>query len=479
MAELTLAVKYRSPTARMLFILMCVLLPLWAIASPLSLLQFVSLVLKAPQAYELASVFSTVLSLLAFSLASAAAFAITMDNRIYITRYGITFPLFLSSKLGFRRHRNWEELLSAGLVGSSPAAHGRKPLVLLSFSGEKSISVDLSAVGQEEQEQLFMAIELWAPQCERTPALCSYQNDLHDRGRLTGKAGYTQIWQEELSRRFSTTSFVPLEPGARLQSGKIEVIRQLAFGGLSALYLAQRDGCDLVVLKEAVVPSDADPELRRQADEQLAREAKMLSALEHPRITKVLDYLVEDGRHYMVLEYFPGQDLRQFVRQQGVVDEPSALGWALQIVDLLVYLHAREKPVIHRDLTPENLIVTEQKDIILIDFGAANQFVGMATGTVVGKQAYIPPEQLRGKAVCQSDIYAFGGTLYFLLTGTDPRPLAVSYPKDLVPGLSDQINLLVARCLAFSAGDRYASALELRDALSAINDSFLAEAGRS
>jgi serine/threonine protein kinase len=97
---------------------------------------------------------------------------------------------------------------------------------------------------------------------------------------------------------------------------------------------------------------------------------------------------------------------------------------------------------------------------VLIDFGAANAFVGTATGTMVGKQSYMPPEQLRGKSVPQSDIYSLGGTCYFLLTGKDPTPLEASQISE-ASGLPMSLNPLLARCTAGEVEARYASSREL------------------
>ncbi len=92
----------------------------------------------------------------------------------------------------------------------------------------------------------------------------------------------------------------------------------------------------------------------------------------------------------------------------------------------MLYLHNQKVPILHRDLTPDNLLLDESDALKLIDFGAAHQFVEGVTGTLIGKQCYIAPEQLRGSASVRSDIYSFGCTLYFLLTGNDPVALAPS-----------------------------------------------------
>jgi serine/threonine protein kinase len=109
------------------------------------------------------------------------------------------------------------------------------------------------------------------------------------------------------------------------------------------------------------------------------------------------------------------------------------------------------------------MMLKENQDLVLIDFGAANQYVGTATGTLVGKQAYIAPEQFRGKSTIQSDYYALWCTLYFLLTGHDPEALSMSHPKESRPDISDQLDQLVADLTAMMLDNRIKTAEELID----------------
>ncbi|MFA6558405.1 MAG: protein kinase, partial [Candidatus Obscuribacterales bacterium] len=146
------------------------------------------------------------------------------------------------------------------------------------------------------------------------------------------------------------------------------------------------------------------------------------------------------------------------------------LQWAEQIALIIDYLHKQEPPVIHRDLTPDNLVLRPDGTIVAIDFGAANEFIGNATGTFVGKQSYIAPEQFRGKACLQSDIYAFGGTLYYLLTGEDPEALSQSEPGEKIE-LSAQLNDLVKRCTDLEVETRMSSATEIIAAIQNISNS--------
>ncbi|HMP54473.1 MAG TPA: serine/threonine-protein kinase, partial [Candidatus Melainabacteria bacterium] len=234
--------------------------------------------------------------------------------------------------------------------------------------------------------------------------------------------------------------------------------KQLAFGGLSAIYLVQKEKKDLYILKEAVVPDDVDEDNRRIAEEYLMRESKMLFSLSHPHIASVVDYFVEEGRTYLLLNYVHGQDLRQLIAQNGVQKESIVIDWVRQLAEAIAYLHSQDPPVIHRDITPDNMVLRENGDVIIIDFGAANEFVGTATGTLIGKQAYIAPEQLRGKACPQSDLYALGGTAFYLLTGRDPVPLSQPDLLKVLPDSNPQLAQLLKDLTAFEKDDRIESA---------------------
>ncbi|MBX9693534.1 MAG: serine/threonine protein kinase, partial [Cyanobacteria bacterium] len=217
----------------------------------------------------------------------------------------------------------------------------------------------------------------------------------------------------------------------------------------------------LCVVKEAVVPSSADQASREKAMEQFSREAKFLMTLKHPRIAGILDNFVENGHHYLLLEYVDGKDLRKFVREKGPQKETFVLRWAIEIAEVLDYLHNLNPPIVHRDLTPDNLVLEADGGIAVIDFGAANEFLGAATGTLIGKQSYMSPEQFRGKACPQSDLYSLGATMHFLLTGKDPEALSESHPRDVNPKVSQELDSLVADLTSIELERRIASSKEL------------------
>jgi serine/threonine-protein kinase len=181
-----------------------------------------------------------------------------------------------------------------------------------------------------------------------------------------------------------------------------------------------------------------------------------------------MDNFVDKGRHYLVLEYIQGQDLRKYVRQHGALPEAKAIAWGRQIAEIISYLHNQSTPIIHRDISPDNLIIDESGLIHLIDFGASNLFLGTATGTMIGKQAYMSAEQLRGKATTKSDLYGLGCTLNYLLTGKDPEALTVSKPLSVLPQINPKLDALVEQCTALEANERPGSADAVAQTLKAL-----------
>lgn len=160
--------------------------------------------------------------------------------------------------------------------------------------------------------------------------------------------------------------------------------------------------------------------------------------------------------------------MRQLVRTNGPLHRLDILDYAIRICDVLDYMHGLRPPMVHRDITPENLVVSTDGELKLIDFGAANELLGTATGTMVGKQSYMPIEQFRGKAVTQSDLYALGATLFYLSTGKDPEALQSCNPKDSGAQIDEGLNQLIISLTAQNQGDRPQSALDVKTRLIAL-----------
>jgi serine/threonine-protein kinase len=255
--------------------------------------------------------------------------------------------------------------------------------------------------------------------------------------------------------KFSSTIFSPRKGGERLKNGDYRVVRKLAGKPLSAVYLARDRAEKHVVIKEFVLPTCV--EQCERLDETFDREYRILRSLHHECIAKVLETFEEKGAKYIVIEHIRGQDLRSLVQRRGRRSEKSVQSWALQIAGLMRYLHEQDPAILHRDLTPDNLMEDEDGNLVLIDFGAAHQFLEGVTGTLIGKQCYIAPEQLRGKPCIQSDIYSYGCTLQFLITGGDPAALQQSDPAEKNVTTSQLLRQMIMKCTEFEPSKRYDS----------------------
>jgi len=389
-----------------------------------------------------------------------------IKKEFVLRQSGITLPFVYFWNSFGRLNWSWKKLDSVCFSRSSPQLPTADQVVLTfldtTFNRTVDIHIKLKEIHQLELKKLVYTIVTNAPHAVFEPALDSVALEFPTVSGIKhlNFHSFTSMWDEEFSTRYSPTLFVPLAPEHELQNGAIRISELVACGGSAAVYAAKDIRGNQIIVKEAVIPKNASEALKEKAIEMFKREAMFLSQLDHPNIAKVLDHFVENEHHYEVLEFIDGLDLRRFVKERGPQPEDFVLNWAEQICELVVYLHSQDPPIIHRDLTPDNLVLRVDGQLVLIDFGAANAFVGIATGTMVGKQAYMPPEQLRGKSLPQSDIYSLGGTLYFLLMGRDPIPLEVSQIDDRSK-VSFEMNRLLSLCTAFEVSDRYQTAVGL------------------
>ena len=471
MAEITIKAKYPNRIAKIFLYGILALIPIWGFIIPVILLfVFLMMLLDFSSIVREPMTFGGMIGGMVITSASCALACIALaDDKLIATRDGLRLPFHLSLSTGLRRDFAWEEIERIIFSGNINPTTNDKFVFWISLHTRDSqtIRINSAKINQAELEQLLLACELWGTSAIIDDRLTSIKERLQNRPSLASskEMSYTAVWEEEMERRFSSTAFVVLEPDTALKEGKLTVVRQLAFGGLSAVYLCQSEKRDLVVLKESVVPADASSELKAKAEEMFAREARLLLGLSHKNIVSVLDYFVENGRNYMLLEHIDGPDLRQYVKRNGPQPEHRCIEWTKKVLEALDHLHNLNPPIIHRDISPDNIVLERECDIKIIDFGAANEFIGTATGTLVGKQSYLPIEQLRGKAVPQSDIYGLGCTMHFLLTGEDPEPLAVSHPRSINPNVSETLDAIVAQCTSAEASGRPASAAQLRELL--------------
>src|SRR5437660_3024681 len=163
-----------------------------------------------------------------------------------------------------------------------------------------------------------------------------------------------------------------LAPGAILQD-RYQIVRQLGKGGMGAVYEAVDQRLDATVaLKETFA---IDGLLRRQFEQ----EARLLAQLHHPALPRVSDYFTEGDRAFLVMQFISGVDLAEIiVTQPGPFPRNHVIAWADQLLDALIYLHTRDRQIIHRDIKPHNLKLTSNAQIALLDFGLAKADAGDA-----------------------------------------------------------------------------------------------------
>lgn len=286
--------------------------------------------------------------------------------------------------------------------------------------------------------------------------------------------------------------------------GSYALLERLAMGGMAEVFLARPEGQDRLVAVKRILPNIAAD------DEFIAMfidEAKIAGQLSHPNIAQIIDIGKISGSYFIAMEYVSGHDLRalwdrtrETARENNDEIRGLPLGLTCHIVKKLAegldFAHRRRdakgRPlgIIHRDVSPQNILISYDGDLKIIDFGiakAANRIVKTQTGILKGKFAYMAPEQARGEPIDhRSDIFAIGVVLYELLTGerafkgdTDfallekVRRVEVVPAKTLRPDLPKELERILKKALGKDAADRYAWASVLASDL----DRFLSDQG--
>jgi WD40 repeat protein len=259
----------------------------------------------------------------------------------------------------------------------------------------------------------------------------------HQTGSLASRYSLTFI-QALIYSKLSGINIM-LSPNHVLQA-RYRILNVIGKGGMGAVYLAVDQRFEsYVALKETLFTEDR---LRKAFE----REARLLNSLRHSALPRVSDHFTESSGQFLVMEYIPGDDLAELLKHKGgPFLTAECLIWADQLLDALEYLHLQIPPIIHRDIKPQNLKLTPQGQIILLDFGLAKgiplQMSRVNTGgSIFGYTPnYAPLEQIQGTGTSpRSDLYSLGATLYHLMTGVVP-PDAVTRAAAVVTGQSDPL----------------------------------------
>ena len=250
--------------------------------------------------------------------------------------------------------------------------------------------------------------------------------------------------------------------------GKYKIIAPLGSGGFGTVYLAQDTWIDKKVAIKV-------PHRQGLDFGELLREPRLLASVSHPNIVAITTAEKQDNVFFIVMEYVHGETLENVIALKGALDLNRALDFTCQICNAVD--HAHRQGVIHRDLRPANVLVTENDMLKVADFGTSRFLEIAAHGTtVIGSPPYMAPEQFHGKAVFASDIYSLGVTMYQMLTGVlpydTPAPAdidklmsgeLVSPPRLKNPAIPKSVNDIVMRAMAPDLTSRYQRATDLLD----------------
>jgi serine/threonine protein kinase len=238
----------------------------------------------------------------------------------------------------------------------------------------------------------------------------------------------------------------------------------LGSGGMCEVYLASDQR---LPQKWAIKKLSASG--HKAAAESLKVEAALLSPLSHPGLPRTVDFFTFAGDEYLVMDFCPGQTLSEHLKS-GPMPPGQALRLAGQLADVLSYLHAQQPPIIFRDVKPDNIMLAENGQIKLIDFGIARLLRESASKDTqaLGTPGYAAPEQYgRGQSDARTDLFALGATLHHALTGRHPSENPFSFPPlcSLRPDLPMCLERFVDKAVALQPDDRFQSASELAVAL--------------
>ncbi|MEM4723487.1 MAG: serine/threonine-protein kinase [Candidatus Hadarchaeum sp.] len=275
--------------------------------------------------------------------------------------------------------------------------------------------------------------------------------------------------------------------GTKLQNGRYTIGKVLGQGGFGITYLGGDTRLSRpVAIKEffpegcqrngtMVQPTRITPSDFTKMRERFLEEARLLARLNHPGIVKVYDFFEENNTGYMVMEYLKGKSLSKFVKKRGGrLSEQEAVGLILKVCEGLEVVH--REGYLHRDIKPENIFVCDDGRVVLIDFGAAREFVATRARkhTVILTSGFAPLEQYseRAKRGAYTDIYALSATLYYLLTGEVPVDAAARMSgvklkdvRELNSQVSDRVAKAVMSGLEMEVDKRPQSVREFVDIL--------------
>ena len=293
-------------------------------------------------------------------------------------------------------------------------------------------------------------------------------------------------------------NIMELQPSTTLCDGKYTIEAKIGEGGFGITYKAIQNGLNRVVCikeyfpagkctratkKNTVFVQGTSEQVFEKYRQAFVREAKMLATLHHPNIVEVLDVFDENNTSYMVMTFVKGKSLQQIVEVRGKLPYPETVNYIAQITNAVGYIH--DHHILHRDIKPDNIMITADFKAILIDFGSAREFEQDKTQvhTSMLTHGYAPTEQYtaNSRKGSYTDIYAIGATFYFVLTGQVPMESAARLteqmpsPKDLVPEIPEEANRTILKAMQLKAENRHQTVHEFMDDIRKVKPSVLVD----
>ena len=242
--------------------------------------------------------------------------------------------------------------------------------------------------------------------------------------------------------------------------GKFKILQPLGHGGMSRIYLAEdiRLGKRWVVKEIPKVIGRKENTLFIQA---AISEAQIIKSLDHPAVVRIVDIIQDKKALYIVEDYVQGRSFQELAQEGSAIEPEELKQWAVQLCQVLIYLHSRKPPVIYRDLKPENIILTDSGHIRLVDFGIARRYrpEGGRDTVYLGTVRFAAPEQFEeygAQTDMRTDIYGFGKTLQYMVYFCEE--------------VSREVYSVIEKCIEEDPKDRYQSAEELLEAMEEIRD---------
>jgi non-specific serine/threonine protein kinase len=266
-----------------------------------------------------------------------------------------------------------------------------------------------------------------------------------------------------------------LEIGSLLD-GKYKILNKIGQGGMSVVYLAMNEKANKQwAIKEMRKEKNKNYEIMKQS---LITETNLLKELKHPYLPSIADIIENDDTIIIVMDYVEGRPLSDILSEEGVIEEDKVVDYAIQLCDVLDYLHSQNPPIIYRDLKPANIMLRPDGKITLIDFGTARKYNydSVSDTTCLGTIGYAAPEQFAGETLRQTDartdIYNLGATMYHLLTGVNPsEPPYELYPiRRWDESLSNGLEKIILRATRKDPDKRFNDCKEMSYALQHFRD---------